>query len=479
MIKYFIYIFNLVGILFLSLFDEPVFVTLSAPEEANAGSSIVVDVRINKANIKGFARYTQLLPVGYTAEPVNIPTGDFTFKDQKIIVGWLSLPKDCVITFSYRIKIDPTAEGPLFLTGIFSYIEYNERKNVESPTLSVIIRPTGYVAQNNVTEQPSTEQQQQQQQNQQATTSPADFDLGNIFCYRQVVREGDQLTVHLLVNTANLPRDKYAKIQEAIPAGYQASAVESNEGIFSFKDNTVKFLWMALPPQRQFVVSYKLTSLSGEVNENIDLNGSFSYIENESTKMKSIQNRHFLNEPIMASVNQQKQEAQAAQQIAVSNNQQTTQQTLAQNQQQTGKQVTAQQQKQQQQQQEKQQQLAQQKESKQAREQEKQQRQQQTVIPEPETGIRFRVQIAAGHKPVNPKYYFKQYNINEPVRIEQHEGWHKYTVGSYGLYKDARDKRVEIWQTTPIRDAFVSAYNNGVRITVQEALMIANQKWVQ
>ncbi len=461
MIKYLLYIINFIGVLFLSLFDEPVFVKLSAPEEATAGSSIVVEVIINKANIKGFARYSQQLPVGYTAEVVNLPVGDFTFKDQKIIVGWLSLPKDCVITFSYRINIDPTAEGPLFLSGIFSYIEANERKNVETPTVSVIIRPSGFIAQQNNLISDTTSQIGPQQ------TETETFDLQDVFCYRQIVRENNQFIVHLLVNTANLPRDKYAKIQELVPQGYQATAIETNDGIFSFKDNTVKFLWMALPPQKQFVVSYKLIPLSGTLPETVELAGSFSYIENESTKMKSIQNRNFLNDPIMASVNRQKQETSLTNQINFTNNQQT-----AQTQQQTNQQN----------------QLAQQTEKTQKQESDKKQKQSSKTkekpstsvgVPEPETGIRYRVQIAAGHRPVNPKHYFKRYNITEPVRIEQHEGWHKYTIGSYSYYKEARDKRVQIWQTTPIHDAFVSAYNNGVRITVQEALMISNQKWIQ
>ena len=98
--------------------------------------------------------------------------------------------------------------------------------------------------------------------------------------------------------------------------------------------------------------------------------------------------------------------------------------------------------------------------------------------PSGQDGVAYRVQIAAGHNLVGEKY-FKKLNITDEVQIEIHDGWHKYTVGNFPMYRDARDYRVYIWNNSPIHDAFVAAYNSGLRITVQEALMIGNQKWYQ
>jgi hypothetical protein len=457
MIKYLFLILNFIGLLLINLFFGDVTVSINAPNEVAAGDSFTVEVTINKSDLNSFGRYYQELPIGYTATQINSSNGSFSFKDQKIKIIWMpKIPSDSIFSISYKVKVDPTIEGTLNLGGTFSYIFNNETKTLTIPSRSIIIRPQGFVASNN--NQNNIDTTHQQSNNNVVSNN---FPTNEIFCYRQIERDANGIIVHLLVNIANLPKDKFARIQETIPIGYTATNIESKDGIFNFKDNAVKFLWMSLPVENQFQVSYRLTASSGE---NPDISGNFSYVENDVSKKTPIENHDFINAQMTANNSSN----QNNNQTNITSNQNNNQNNITSNQNNQNNVNNNQ--------------------SNHTVDSLKliannnsnnQNNNVVNVITSPETGVRYKVQIAAGHNSVNPKYYFHQFNVSETVQMELHEGWHKYTIGSFTIYKDARDRRVQIWQNTPIRDAFVSAYNNGTRITVQEALMVANQKWYQ
>jgi hypothetical protein len=98
-------------------------------------------------------------------------------------------------------------------------------------------------------------------------------------------------------------------------------------------------------------------------------------------------------------------------------------------------------------------------------------------VPTSETNIYFKVQICALSKLNRSTSYFQSKYAIGKVDMEFHEGWRKYTTGKYTQYRDARDYR-ETMRTKGVQNPFVTAYNNGKRITVQEGLMAASQKWV-
>jgi hypothetical protein len=272
--------------------------------------------------------------------------------------------------------------------------------------------------------------------------------IEQVKCIRQtpyLAEDGNAYRVNLLVNKGN--KEKFAKIQENVPEGYSAVALESEDAIFTFKDQTVKLLWMNLPADPYFVISYKLVPNEG-VTEAPALDGTFSYIENDNTlsiniTQQDVNLKNTSKENLLAIISSAEGEF-----VEPTN--------YVQPQDYSGKVKIE---------------IA---ESalKLIREDTKL-----TNMLEPESGIYYRVQIAAGHRPININRYFKKYNLDKEVRTEFHEGWRKYSVGSFYVYKAARDYRVHIWNTTTIDDAFVSAYNEGKRITVQEALMITNHEW--
>ena len=443
----------------LSFLSSDVTTTLNIPTNANAGNEFLVEVTINKGNIEGFARFQQELPVGFTAVARQSANGNFKFEDQKVKIQWMQIPYDNEIKITYAIEIAPTISGDFELDGKFSFIADNVvQTSVIAPQKITII---------------GDETAAGTEQNATTSISYQNVNLKNIDCIRQkpYLTENNEVIVNIMINKGNLTG--FGKIQEQIPRGYRVESLRSKNSIFTFKNSIIKFLWMNMPSDPQFVVSYKLIP-EGEIPDQAFLiTGTFSYAENERTKTINIADRevdldnfngdNLVVQKIEPKPNPTPTVAPVTTVTAVATTTNTANKepdntntnttdfdnTTASNTKSINTTETNY----------------------------NQDIADATNIPTPAPdGVAYRVQIAAGHNLVNNKY-FKKLNITDNVQVEIHNGWHKYTVGNFPMYKEARDYRIYIWNSTPIHDAFVSAYNNGLRITVQEALMIANQKW--
>ena len=486
-------ILGIISLLMLfGLVGDPVSLSLNMPDSAQSNSEFLVEVTIKKGDIEGFARFQQKLPDGFKAVARQTANGDFSFVDQKVKIQWMKVPYDQELVVSYAIQVDPgIAAGNYTFGGSFSYIMDNSVQvaNLDNKSLTIITDETSQ----NLANQPTMVIQK----------GDVQVNLKTVDCIRQkpYLNSDNEVIINLLVNKGSL--NGFGKIQEQIPVGYRAESIKSKNSIFTYKNHIVKFLWMNMPNNSgddNFVVSYKLIP-EGEIpDEEFQIIGTFSYAESDRTKTINIAERNVdlerddeeslvqqaptepeepttpiasytpapeptytyepTSQPETTSPANQTVSSQTpststtvSEPVYASNTQSTststpsytpsTQTSTTPTQPSRPYRATV---------------------------------EDMTDVPSPEQGVAFRVQIAAGHKLVG-KNYFKRLNITDQVQVEIHNGWNKYTVGNFSEYKDARDYRVYVWNNTPIHDAFVSAYNNGMRITVQEALMIANQKW--
>lgn len=446
MIKLFVPLANLLTILLLQLFPGGVSVKMDVPSEVTAGSEFQVSITFSKGDLEGFSRLQQSLPAGLNASSIQSSNADFSFTEKRVRMIWLRTPKSKDITVSYRIQVDERLKGTFTLGGLYSYIEDNERKSVEIEPVSIQIIPSSSVDPSHIVDVNDYDRLVMPH------ALPVEGNAALVACIRQKPVPDAQggYVVNLLVSKGT--RQQFAKIEEDVPPGYTAIAQQTRDGIFTFKSGKAKFLWMNLPAESYYLVSYRLIPKNQARLPEPDLRGTFSYLVEERTVSLPVAQKDI----DLASLNGDEVGSLMAQVLSEPAVQQTSQTDLAENttpsagpdrtNKQTGKKV---------------------------RETSKKGGQELA----PERGVYYRIQLAAGHKAVNPRQYFRKLKIDREIKREEHDGWHKYSVGSFTDYKQARDYRMQIWNSTPVKDAFVTAYNEGQRITVQEALMITEQQW--
>ena len=439
MIKYIIIFLNILGLIGIKvLFPGGISIRSDMPEEVSPGDEFVVTVSVDKGDLSGFAKFTQALPSGFSADVVNGADATFSFKDGKVKFIWVSLPTAESFSFSYRIKVDERVKGSFKLGGQFAYIFDNEKQvaELESRTLKVgggqlAASQTGEKVKGYVKEEITDIQVKR-------TTSV-------------IPGQVNTFKVELRIDKPGI--EGFAKIEEAIPEGFYASELESQGGVFSFNNQLVKILWVAMPDKKQYIVSYKLTA-GNNVHGNQKINGVFSFLRgNVSEKYFVPASTIFIDResgeevPVIIIADEGGDFKEKEKEVAVTEVPEVKDEVKE--------------------------------EIVPEVEPEPEPMKEIVSVPKPQSDVLYRVQVAAGHNPVEGDYFAKKYKLREDINIENHQGWMKYTFGNFKVYKEGRDRRNKVWNDNRITDAFVTAYNGGKRITVQEALMISNQKWFQ
>lgn len=455
MLKYGALLFNTIALLIYQFFfADGITITQNIPSNAKAESEFTVELTINKGTIGGFAKLQQELPEGFTAVQEENNGASFTFSNQAVKFIWMSLPSDKEFKIKYKVKVAAGVNGDKSIAGKFSYVTDNVKQSVDiTPSIIKIDGGTtpAVVTNNDNTTGNTTDNKTQTTQtsdntattNTATNTNASNIEPSSIVCARKAPENANgDFIVEININKGNVIG--FAKLVESLPTGFTASAGESQGASFSFNEGKVKFVWVSMPTMPEFKVTYKVSVAAGTTgNQNIE--GVFSYIENDETKKYVIPTSVIATGSSTQPVVTNTPDNTKTNVTPPDNTNVQTETTAPAN---TNKQSTDSSTK-----------------SLSA-----------TNIPAPQSNVNYKVQIAALHKAVDADKLATRFNINQKIELEMAEGFTKYLVGSHNEYKSAHDARETI-KSKGVNDAFVTAYNSGKRITVQEALMITAQKW--
>jgi hypothetical protein len=366
----------------------------------------------------------------------------------------------------YKLKAGADVTGTKTISGTFSYLDEEERKKLEIPTIIIDVKG-GEVATTETTEttegSEGTETTETTETTTEATegTSTADGN-GDVTCSRSIEKDGDAFLVIIDVEKGN--NGGFARIKDNVPSGFIAESVDNAGAVFKFVDNSVKFLWTSLPSDKSTIqVKYRLlpdAASPGMYDVSGEFSGEFLIVDDKPTSVEipyasfELEGEGFV--AVTEGGNGETEGGNGETETEGGNGETETEGGNGETE--SGNGETAQ--------------------EGGNGETETEGGNGETSIPTGNGDVMYKVQVMAAHRTVSNSYIKKHYGYSGGIDIENHEGWVKYTTGSYGVYKDARDKRNSL-DSYNFPGPFVTAYKQGERITVQEALTLTNQEWVQ
>ena len=425
MFKILAFSFNLIALLFFNFLLEDVTVEQNLPDRVEIGNEFLVTVTIDKSTIEGYAKFQVVLPEGVTATGVETGVAKFNFESKKAKFVWMTLPEDRVFEISYKITVTDPNLKEVPVGGTFSYLDENQRMTVDLPARIVKMGKEEII----IEEIPEAEV--------------------------TVARTIKSVSEHLYLITLDIHYSNvsgFAKIQDIVPSGSDVKPDAASDAVFSILDTKVKYVWMNFPEENHDIqVSYFVDLTNAESKKISEIAGEFAFIHDGESRKIQITNPTAIDfveidKPVLADTETPEETIPMEEVIASVETADLIEKEIP-----VQKEVL----------------------------EEKPVNIPVTSTPSPQNGVVYKVQVMAAHKSVNVSTYFnKVYKFPNLVEMDAHQGWMKYLTGGHDKYVNARDMRNNYKQNYKFNGPFVVAYNNGERITVQEALMITNQKWV-
>ncbi|HDR67598.1 MAG TPA: hypothetical protein ENN61_00960 [Bacteroidaceae bacterium] len=414
-------------------------IRMNLPERVNAGSEFEVKLTIEKGTLSDYARFSQELPYGLTATNVRSPNADFSFEEQRVRIIWLKLPEGNTINVIYKVHVDERLKGTFSLDGNFAYVVNEERNYTEiEPSGAVTIIPNPAVSQASLIDIKNFK-------SVLAGSAVSEAEKSYVTAIRQKPVQMSDGSVFIQLLIKNPEGSKYAKIEETIPSGYIFEEVENQQGIVSFSASQVKYIWMRLPGEPEFMISYKLIPKMEERQEAMNVTGVFTYTVGNSSfedpvieidanldELSVLQKRNLLltgvlpedHKPLVADLKEQPIKEKVTEKQPEYTETPVSESKFIQG----------------------------------------------TKVITPEKGICFRIQLIALRMPFNGNLHFSRLGIDGDIRVEIHEGLYKYSAGSFSDYLSASRYKKTIENRPGLDDAFIVAYRNGMRISIEEAL---------
>ncbi len=463
MIKAGIILFNFIGLLIFGFYgDDGVTVDHKVPSQIHVGEKIPVSVEINKMQVTGFAKLDVKIPAGFIASAGETKGASFTFSTQQAKFIWFELPAEEVFTVTYFLEPLTGTFGKFDVAGTFSWVKSAQRVDFTMAVKSVEVvsgdAPAPIVSTPATEVTPTTESIAEPivtaSTPESTTVTPSSlFDnmQNEVVCTRTVeMISPTEAQVNLVVAVDNI--QGFVKVFEVAPKGCTTVRAEDDGAVVTPDKNTIKFFWFEVPQSPKIELSYRINCTT-DLGQAPNIIGKVSYIyNNEPVEREVIGAGSTSLSPVVS--------------VSPGNN---TSNNTAQNNTTTEPKVEP-----------KAEPKSEPKVTPKTDPVVQNNPKSTTSVPEPENGITYKVQILAGHRVVNKQYFASKHQYSENFGIENHEGWVKYTTGKFGEYKKARDERERLKSSyNSLPGPFVTAYNNGERITVQEALLISKQQWYQ